>query len=81
MTCVWTIPNLDGKTVEYEVTRNKKSMKGGGWLDASDLGNGTMLISIRPFEQPEKEIRLVQAEATLLKTHPGKYRFSCFSRS
>jgi hypothetical protein len=77
--CAWTVPNLDGKLVEYEIARNKKLRKGGGYFSVSDLGDSLMQISICPFEDPSNPIKLVQAEADCIKTHPGKYRFSCFS--
>ncbi|MDB6054274.1 MAG: hypothetical protein JWN25_1797 [Verrucomicrobiales bacterium] len=80
VTSAWTPHALDGKTVEYNLARGKKSDAGFGFFSASDLGDGTMQIIIRPITG-EPDIKLIQDEADLIKTHQGKYRFSCFSRS
>ncbi len=80
VTCSWQAANLDGKTVEYELVRNRKREAGFGWFSASDLGDGTVYILIRPVAG-ETDFKLVQHEADCIKTHSGKYRFSCFSRS
>jgi DNA-directed RNA polymerase subunit RPC12/RpoP len=82
VTCNWQATELDGKTVEYEVVRNKKTKAGVGFFSASDLGEGRIQIMIRdPIDEDSEPLRLVQAEADCIKTHLGKYRFSCFSRA
>ena len=78
--CKWQAHELDAKTVEYKIARNGKSENGFGHFSAVDLGDGTMLISIVPADG-SKELKLVQTEADCIKTHPGNYRFSCFSRA
>jgi hypothetical protein len=78
VTCVWTRIQLDGKTVQYELHRGT-SLKGEGTFSVSDLGEGFLQITIMPPFDGQSEIVLTQAEADCIKTHPGKYRFSCFS--
>ena len=80
VTCKWKAHELDQKTVEYRLMRNKKPEDGFGWFWASDLGDGTMQIVITPANGKEDE-KLVQSEADCIKTQAGKYRFSCFSRA
>jgi hypothetical protein len=69
--------SVDG--LESVKSRKLRQRKGGGYFSVSDLGDNLMQISICPFEDPGSSIKLAQAEADCIKTHPGKYRFSCFS--
>jgi hypothetical protein len=80
ITCALKATELDGKTVEYSLARGKKQETGFGWFSASDLGDGTLQILITPITG-EPDLKLVQSEADTIKTHTGKYRFSCFSRA
>ncbi len=80
ITCSRNKDQLTGKTVEYELVRNKKVLKGAGYFSVSDLEDGKMQIVIRPADESE-DIVLVQSEADSIATHPGKYRFSCFVRA
>jgi hypothetical protein len=68
------------KSVEYKIVKNGKIEEGVGHFSAVDAGDGKMLISILPVDG-SAELKLTQAEADCIKTHPGKYRFSCFSRA
>jgi DNA-directed RNA polymerase subunit RPC12/RpoP len=80
VTSKWQAHELDAKTVEYKVLRNGKPDDGVGYFSTNDLKNGEMLISIIPADGGKK-LKLTQVEADCIRTHPGKYRFSCFSRS
>ena len=80
VTCTWRVKELNGKSIEYRVLRNGKPDDGVGYLSVIDLDDKTMQISIFPADD-SSEFKLNQIEADYIKTHPGKYRFSCFSRA
>lgn len=70
---------LDGATIEYELRRGREKLNGVGFISASDLGDGFMEVSIKKPLDEKNQIRLTQAEVDCIKTHPGNYRFRCFS--
>jgi hypothetical protein len=80
VTCARKAHELNRKTVEFALARGSKTFEGFGEFYASDLGDGTQQIVVVPYDgrAPEK---LVQSDADVIRTHPGKYRFSCFSRA
>jgi hypothetical protein len=78
--CRWQAVELNSKTVEYRFDRGKKQYEGFGFLSASDLGDGYITVSIADPFNVAPPIDLVQEEASLIDSHPGKYRFSIFSR-
>ena len=77
VTCKWKVANLDRKTVEFELRRDGKTLRGAGRFSATDLGNGYLQIEIKipRAEGDEITVKLVQAEVDRIESHTGQYRF------
>jgi len=76
--CAWRAPQLDEKTVEFELMSDGEVVKGIGLFSAVKAADGYMRLSIR-IPPDDKEIILSQAEAEHIVSHTlsRKARFLC----
>lgn len=76
--CKWRAPELDNKTVQFELVRENKPIKGFGVFSAVKATEGYMRLSIT-IPPDDKEIILSQAEADCIESHISsrRFRFRC----